>query len=340
MKRRFLCLFVCFLTGITLFAIEFTVAPLYLVDEAAERVDPRNNFDDRLLVELGKAETGLQLRFKQISSPRLYNPPQSVGDAIAICRAEHAEYLIYGFITRKDQTIQGELRLLDYAKREVIVAFFSMDSRDREDELIQDLAAKVFRYVKEQYNIEITVEPPAFTHIQFPVSFGYWQPVNRSWRDLIFGIVRLDGGIQLIPTDNLFVASGYVHYLSVGLDLSYRIGRGHYYPAWDHGFTASLPILFYRKLNEQHEAYIGFGLMYALDVLGIQKPYEDSRAEIYSAGGVLLSGGWQFRFREALFFFVDARLEIRFYDTPMVGFTPSVGVVFRRFTQEVVKKWQ
>ena len=276
-------LLIIFLSGIAslVFAIEFTVAPLYFIDETSERVMAQNNFHDRLLRELGSAVTGTQLRFRSAGSFR-YNPPQSVGDAIVFCRDEQVNYLIYGFIVRKDQTIQGELRLLDYERREVIAHFFAMDSRDREDELIKNLADKLFRFVKETYNIIVIPDPPAFTHIQFPVSLGYWQPVDKNWIKLIFGLIRIDGGIQIIPSDNVFTARGYAHYFSLGVDISYRLGVGNYYPAWDHGFTFSFPLLLHRQLNERHEIYTGFGLMYSFDILYIKKPYEDPVTENYS----------------------------------------------------------
>jgi len=190
------------------FAIEFAVAPFYFIDETTERVNPQNNFQARLLREFGKVETGLALGFKSTSSSR-YNPPQSVGDAIVLSRAEKANYLIYGFITRKEQTIQGELRLLDYERREVIASFFAMDSKDREDEFIKTLADKLFRFVQETYNIVTIPDPDTYTHIQFPVSLGYWQPIDKNWINLLFGLIRVDGGIQIIPRDINFIASGY-----------------------------------------------------------------------------------------------------------------------------------
>jgi len=336
--KQFIIGFVLICAAFSAFAIEFTVAPLYFIDETTERVDPRNNFHERLLQELGRNVTGMDLRFKTSSFSR-YNPPQSVGDAIVLCRAEQADYLIYGFVIRKDHTIQGELRLLDYERREVIASFFSMDNKDREDEFIRELAGKLLRFIQETYNIIIIPDPPSFTHIQIPVSIGYWLPVNPGWMDLLFGIVRIDGGIQIIPNDNVFVTSGYIHYLSMGIDISYRLGVGNYYDAWDHGVTVSTPILLHRIFNEQHEVYAGLGLLYSLDLISIKKPYEDPVTEIYSAAGFLISGGWMFRLKEQLFFFADARLEVRFYERVMLSFAPRAGIIFRRYTREVVKKW-
>jgi len=336
---RLILFFILLLSiGSYAFAIEFTVAPLYYVDETTERVYAQNNFQERLLRELGKTETGLELRFKSTGLSR-YNPPQSLGDAITICRAEKAGYLIYGFITKKENTIQGELRLLDYEKQEIIASFFAMDSKDREDAFIKDLADKLFRFVQETYNIVIIPDPEVYTHIQFPLSIGYWQPVNKDWITLLFGIVQINGGIQFIPEDIAFVSDGYEHYFSIGLDVSYRLGTGHYYDSWDHGFTASIPFMLHRKLNAQHEIYFGFGLQYSFDVLYVKKPYENPGTEQFTAAGFMICAGWSFRLKEKLFLFADTRIEMRLYDKVMVNIAPSVGVIFRKYSQEVVKKW-
>jgi hypothetical protein len=335
--KRIAMIFMCIGIGVSAFSLEFTVAPLYFVDEAAERVDPRNSFQSRILEALQGTATGTELRFRGTGTR--YNPPQSVGDAIVVSRGEQATYLLYGFITRKEQTIQGELRLLDYEKREVIASFFAMDSKEREEEFIQELSAKVFRYVKETFNIVVVSDPESFTHIQFPLSLGYWQPVDKNWIDLMFGFFRIDAGIQCIPSDIVFVANGYDHYVSLGLDVSYRLGMGHYYEAWDHGFTITLPILVHRKFNAQHEAYAGIGLLYTFDLLRIKKPYEEPATEKYSAGGLMASGGWTFRLHENVLLFVDLRAELRMYDSPMITVSPRVGVILRGLTQEVVRTW-
>jgi hypothetical protein len=322
----------------TLRALEFSVAPLYFIDEAAERVEPRNTWQRRLLEELTVQTAGLELQFRPAGSA-LYNPPQSVGDAIVLCRSEQADYLIYGFITRRDRTIQGELRLLDYAQRDILATFYAMDGKDREDELVQDLAGKLFRYIRETYRVAAIPKPPAFTHVQFPVGLGYWFPAGSSWTPLLTGIFRVDGGVQLIPSDNVFAWQGYAYYFSVGVDISYQLGKGRYYEAWNHSFTASIPLQLHWVFNGRHEAFAGFGFSYSIDLLNVKRPYEDPAVDVYGAAGLLLSGGWIFRLRERLLIFTELRADFRFYQDPMVSLAPSAGVIFRPYTQEVLQKW-
>ena len=337
MKELFL-LAICIINTAFVFSIEFTIAPLYFVDETIDQAFPKNDFHERLYKELGKVALDTGLRFKNTGSSR-YNPPQSVGDAVILCRAEKAEYLIYGYIVRKDQTINGELRILDYERKEVIARFFAMDSKEREDELIKDLAGKLFRFLQETYNIKIVPPVPSFTHIQFPLSMGYWFPMGKDWLGLLYGIVRVDGGIQIIPDDMAVISTGSIYYISLGIDFSYRLGFGRFYDAWDHGFSVSTPILIHKKINEQHGAYIGLGQFYSLDLLYIRKPYEDPAIEIFDTLGLIFYGGWSFRFKERLFFFIDAMLEIAFYDKTMINFSTRSGIILRKYTQEVVRKW-
>lgn len=336
MKAALLCVWLCGAAGAG--AIEVTLAPLYLIDETADRVDPRNSWHRRVLDALTATATGRELRFRSGDSA-LYNPPQSVGDAITVCRTERAEYLIYGFITRKDYTIQGELRLLDYARREVVAVFYAMDSRDREAELVRDLADKIFRYVQEQYHIISVPEPPAFTHIQVPVNLGYWFPAGRSWTPLLTGILTTGGGVQLIPSDRVFVWQGYAHYFSVGIEVSYRFGKGQTYESWNHSCTVSAPLQLHRVMNARHEAVIGWGLSYSLDMLTLAQPYEEPGVELYGAAGVLFSGGWLFRVTERLSVGGEVRGELRFYRRPLLSITSMVGICVRPYTREVASTW-
>jgi hypothetical protein len=322
----------------TLCGLEISVAPLYFIDEAAERAEARNSWGRRLLEALTAEAAGQELRFRSAESAR-YNPPQSVGDAIILCRSEQAEYLIYGFITRRERTVQGELRLLDYGRREVIATFYAMDGKEREEELVRDLAGKLFRYVQETYHIMIIPEAPAFTHFRFPVSLGYWFPAGKSWTPLLIGILRVDGGVQLIPSDNVFVWQGYAHYVSVGVDVSYRFGKGRYYEAWNHSFTVSAPLELHRVFNGEHEGFAGFGLSYSLDLLNVKRPYEEPAVDVYGAAGLFVNAGWTFRFNGGIRLFTELRAEIRFYQEPMVSIAPSVGVLIQGYSREVVLEW-
>ena len=333
--KQFLYFVIFFGIAAPVFSIEFTVAPLYFIDETIDQGRPQNDFQDRLLGELNKITASEQIRFNKAAALR-YNPPQSVGDAIVLCRAERAEYLVYGFITRKEQTIQGELRLLDYEKRDVIVNIFAMDSKEKEDELIQDLAGKLLRFVKEAYNIQ-TEPDVTFVHVQIPLSLGYWLPADTYMKDLLFGIFRIDSGIQVIPWDKKFL---FADYFSLGLTVSYQLGRGHYYNAWDHNLTIGLPLTFYRKFSTRYEIFGGFGLLYSLDWLRVKKLYEDPVTETYSAMGLMFNVGWAFHFKEQWFFFIDTRLETLFFkSSTKIICSPSFGFIYRFYSREVLKKW-
>jgi hypothetical protein len=319
-------------------ALEIMLAPLYLVDETEERVEAQNSLHRRLLTELSSTAAGIELRFYLTSESR-YNPPQSVGDAITLCREERAEYLLYGFITRREHTVQGELRLLDYQNRTVITSFHAIENRGEEDELVAALAAKVLKYLGEHFHIELRDDPTAYMHLQIPLGIGYWLPTSISWIDLLIGIVRVHGGLQLIPKAPLFVSRGFDHYVSTELDVSYRLGRGNQYEGWNHSFTISTPVLVHRVLTDRHEVFAGGGISYTIDLLEVKKPYESPATEMYSTFGIVITGGWIFLLKEQLFFYTEGRFDWRFYRTPMVSFAPSAGIIFRPYTQEVVKKW-
>jgi hypothetical protein len=318
-------------------ALEMYIAPFYFIDEVDERVDTRNNYQKRLLNELGSVATGFDIRFKEVRAN--INPPQTVSDAIRVCRSEQAEYLLYGFISRKEYTIQGEIRLFDYEKRAVAEYFFSMDTIENELRLIKDFSKKIIEYVEKNYNIQIITEKPAeYSHFSALTRLGYWSPVDANWRDLIIGTFLLNGGIKFIPTDRAFVYKGFIFYASIGVDISYRLGVGNEYEAWDHSFTVYNPVNLHMKLNDRNELYAGIGYSYSIDLLNIKKPYENPSLEKYDGFGVFFDAGYQHKFKENIFLFADLRLELRLYQTYMLAVSPTVGVEFKLKTQEVTEK--
>lgn len=336
--KKYLFFTICVFMAMTAFSMEFTIAPFYFIDETKDQAFPRNNYHEKLLFELGKTFLEKGFVFDTINNRR-HNPPQSVSDAIILCRSEEVDYLIYGYITKKDRTIHGELRLLDYEKREVIANFYSMDDNDREDELIQDLARKLYRFIQETYKIEIIPEIPSYAHFQFPISLGYWLPINSEWGGILYGIFRIDGGVQFIPNDRIYVVMGKIYYFSVGIDISYRLGRAKYYDAWTHGIIINTPMLFYRVINKEHKIFTGLGLYYSWDLLQIKKPYEDPTVDLFTTLGFTLNLGWEYSFDENIFFFADLRFNMSFYESNFVCLSPRVGITIRKHSKEVYSKW-
>jgi hypothetical protein len=318
-------------------ALDIYIAPFYFIDEINETADPGNNYHKRLLNELNSVETGLELRFRETAATS--NPPQTVSDAISVSRSAQAEYLLYGFIAQKEYTLQAEIRLFDYQKRAVSAYFFSMDSKDNADRLIKDLARKIIEYVEINYHIQITTEKPAeFSHFSVLGRLGYWSPLDSNWIKILIGTVNIGGGIKFIPTDRAFIGKGYVFYISTGVEAGYRLGAGNLYDAWDHSVSIYSPVRLHMKLTGQNEVFVGTGFSYSLDFLNIKKPYENPEVVTYDEFGVFFDVGYQFRLKDTVLLFSEGRFELRFYQTPMFSFSPSIGIEYRFKTREVKYK--
>jgi hypothetical protein len=318
-------------------ALEVYVAPLYYINEAAGRQEARNGYQNRLLTVLNNVETDVELRFKSTAGFS-GNPPQSLLDAITVSRTVHAEYLLYGFIAEKEYTIQAEVRLLEYETRTVIATFYAMDEKGQEDRLLKNIANKVYQFIDDTFNIPIIEKPPRFTHLSIPASIGYWTPMGQ-WVHLVIGTFTINGGLRFIPADNLFIAGGYAYHFSTGFTVTYRLGLGTVYDAYYHGITLSVPLLLHQKLDDEKEIYYGTGFSYSVDFLNISKPYEEPTVERYAAMGILLEGGYRWRYKENIFFFGEGRIDVHFYDTAMASFSVSFGAEWRIYTREVRKKW-
>jgi hypothetical protein len=323
-----------------LYALDVNVAHISYIDETDDRVDQRSAVRQELLRVLREIETGSALLFLSMSN-ELIQAPQSLADALRICRTEKLDYLLYGFVAKKEYTFQTEIKLFDYAKRTVIKTFYASDDHDNYERMLHDIAGKIISYINEEFHLNIVEKRPVYRHFLLPLSLGYWTPLTPSWTDLLLGTVVLEGGIRFIPRDRLFVAFGMSFYLSLETDLSYRLGVGNpnAYDALDHTLAITAPARLHMKLSDEQNLFFGLGIQYALDFLQIKQPYRSGETNVYSAVGFLASFGYEHRLNEAWYMLIDDQIEVKLYDTPMPVYSLRVGFMYLMNTEEVIPKW-
>jgi hypothetical protein len=328
-------LFLVFACGLG--ALEIHIAPFYFIDEVKDSGQSFNNYHNRLASTLNLYENGVDLRFNVVG--RLAGrAPQSTADALSVAKSAHAEYLLYGFVVQKEFSIQIEVRLLDYGRNAVAGTFYAMDEKGMDERMLAELANKIRIFIDETYGIPLIEDKEEYMHVSLPFYLGYWSPLG-GWFPLLYGTASAGGGIKLIPTDNLFVMRGYVCYISTGLLVNYRLGLGNKYRAYDHGLSFMVPVTLHTKLNVENEMFFGIGLGYALDFLNIKQHYHDFEVKRSAAPGMLISGGYLYRFSEKLSFVLDNKIEVRWYKKPMVSYSFTVGLDCRIYTRKVEKKW-
>jgi hypothetical protein len=322
------------------FGLEIYAAPLFYVDETADFKRDAEKVQTDLLSALWSAETGAVLNFKRLKDNSI-NPPVSLTDAVTVCRNEQIEYLLYGYVTRREYSVQAEVRLFDYAGRKVAQSFFGMDDNMNYDRLINDMAMKILAYIGETFKLEIISEKIQMARFEIPVTAGYWTPMDSGWVEVMFGTVMSGSGLEFIPTDNLFVFKGKTCYLSTGIDIKYRLGVGNpsRYEAYNHTLYITTPVRLNVLLTRRHEVFAGLGFVYFLEFFAMVDKYDESRVYIFNNTGLNVGFGYRFVINQKLSVFFRNDFDFLFNERSLITYAPVIGMNINIYEQEIRKKW-
>jgi hypothetical protein len=340
-KPRLAAVIFLFASGFgALSAMDAYIAPILYIDESNDRSQDSSFGQRDLLRELQAIETGMILNFYTLRDNAV-NPPQSLIDAATLCRTQQLDYLLYGYITKRDYSIEGVINLFDYGMREIRISFYAMDDTEHYERMLTDLALKIVAYFNDTFNLGILPQKEEYMHLYIPASLGYWTPVGNDWHHLMTGIFALHSGIKFIPNDNLGVIYGRSFYLSTGLELSYRLGVGSdsTYKSFYHDIMMTIPLRFHTRLAERHEVFGEIGFLYALDFLSVSLKYENSDTKVYGNIGFALGLGYIFKFSERFNFFFDNTVDFQFMDNPIISYSPKFGIDIWMYSREIKRKW-
>jgi len=338
LKKIFLILLVLF--SIPAFGVEVYVAPLLHIDETASNARGNGNVQADILTVLRSFETGVVLRFNSLRNNRI-NPPQSITDAISVCRNEQIEYLLYGYITQRTHSIQAEVRLFDYTNRRVMQSFFGMDDSGNYQRLINDITLKVLAFIEETMHLEIITEKHEITRLFIPASLGYWTPMAQDWVDVMFGTVTIGSGIEFLPTDNLFTFLGFRFNISTGFDLKYRLGVGNpsMYEAFSNTLYMTIPARLNMALTRQHGVFLGLGFVYFIEIFSMADKYDDTDIHVFNNVGLNINFGYRFVLNETISLFFRNDFDFLFNERSLVTYSPVIGISIQVYEREVRNRW-
>jgi len=322
------------------FSLDVYVAPLLYIDETAESNRDTSRVQTDLLTALWSVETGVVLRFDRLKDNRI-NPPQSLTDAVTVCRNERIEYMLYGYVTYSEYNVRSEIRLFDYVNRQVMESFFGMDDNMHYDRLIEDMAQKILAYIADIFHLEIIPEKIGMMRLSIPVSLGYWTPMDSGWTETMVGAVALGSGLEFIPTDNLFVFRGKTCYLSTGIEIKYRLGVGNpsRYEAYNNTLYFMTPIKLNILLAQQHEVFAGLGFVYFLEFFSMADKYDKSRNYVFNNVGLNISFGYRYAINETMTLFFRNDIDFLFNERSLVTYSPVIGMNFQVYNKEARQKW-
>ena len=333
-------LFVILLLPVSAFALEIYVAPVLYVDETEENSRDTSRVQADLLTALHAVETGVVLQFEPLKDNTI-NPPVSLFDAVTVCRDEHIDYLLYGYVTRHTYTVEADLRLFDYGSRTVKQSFFGMDDPENYDRLIQDMAHKILQYAGETFKLNIVEEKIEVTRLEIPVMAGYWTAMDPGWTDVMLGTFAIGSGVTFIPTDNLWTVWGMPWYLSTGLELKYRLGVGNpkQYKAFDNTLYFMTPVRLHVDLTGRHQVFAGLGFVYFLEFFSIADKYADSATHVYNNVGLHIDFGYRFAMTPTMAIFFRNDFDFLFNKRSLSTYSPTLGLDIQVYEKEIHRKW-
>jgi TolB-like protein len=321
-------------------AMDIYVAPVLYVDETADNTRNTNKVQHELITALRTAETGVNLQFDLLKKNDV-NPPVSLFDAMTVCQNERIEYLLYGYVTKRTHNVSVEIRLYEYSSRVIIQSFFGMDDNEHYDRLIEDIAMKVLDCVRERFNLDIILKRPSITRLMIPVIVGYWTPLENDWIRVMLGTVSAGTGLTLIPTDNLFMIRGTALYLSIGLEVKYRLGIGNpsRYEVRNHTLYMMMPLRLHISLTSRHQIYTGLGYVYFLEFFSFADKYDDVNNYMYNNMGVNAGIGYRFQMTPNLSIFFRNDFDFLFNERSLITYSPMIGLDIQIYNKEIKKRW-
>jgi len=342
-----ICIIIFSLIAITivatpLFALEIYIAPISYIDAKGERVIPKIEISKEIAREAEKYLYGKNLFVKEIKNKEL-NAPVSMIDAIKASKEERAEYLLYGFVEKKEYTYRAEIRFLDFEKREIKKIFYSSDDIESYERLIKDLSYKIVSYLDTVFALGITEEKPGKLILSIPFSLGYWSYLSSQWMNTVTGTGAISTGFDLITNDRTFPNLKHKTYLSWNLNIEYcyGIGKDDVELKNMHIVSLSFPIRIHiESLSKEEGIFLGFGFLYEFDIANLEKTYGEAGRSLYTHIGVLGSFGYQWRLNERIRIAFDNIIDVGFQEHLMVSFSPRIRMLYCIYTKEITNKWK
>jgi hypothetical protein len=286
----------------SLAAIDLYIAPEHRIDNRSEE-----NLDDYQL------SSDLHNAFQADYEPRGFavrlisgvDAPVSFLEAARLSEMQGVQYLLYGFIRVEDRFASVEYKLYDAESKSVVKLFFSSDSIDAYDRLVETLRSNIRDYFVD----ELGFGPPEAENaevniVMLPVSLGYWTPMDAEWSPYMAGLVHASISGLFIPSDPAFhifrrrATWGF----GVGLGYAIAVSRADFEPATYNRISLRLPVEGFLDIGGvrseriftpgTHVFNLGISADLHLDILAQSRKYGELVSSVSSALGMSVKAGY------------------------------------------------
>jgi hypothetical protein len=263
-------------------AMEIYLAPIVYQDDGGTGGAEARLPQEDLFKRLGGAAIadGVILHTVEASGDSV---PRSFLDAARLCESQGYAFLLYGFVKRTEYFSYAEIKLLERERKEISAAFIAGDDESHYERLIDDLAAKISSYLRNDLGMgpPHASDQPARNIIVLPTSAGYWTPMGGDWSHAMAGLVSAGVSIRFVPAKPLFHLWLRPCYLAMGLDAEYALGINQpgLESSYLHAAKLRIPVEAFMELGDGHRIGVGLGPLLEIDTLVQARQYGSTDAQ-------------------------------------------------------------
>lgn len=339
MKRKKLVMIgIIFFSTWYMFAENIILAPLVCYDENNKIIELTKNPNKIINRDLSKVWFEGIINFSAIDEKN-YGLIYTIVDAERLCVVLNSDYIVYGYIQKNELSWYGNLKLYDANRKQIVKDFFASDSIDNFNRFITVLEQNLVSGIEEILGIDFLneeVEKNRPTEIRIPISACYWTPIDYKWSNVITGITGVNTGIEIFPPFQTKTFNNTLVDVSATLKLSYAYGIGSQkkYPLDYHTVTVCFPVSFYFHFTEKHSTYFGAGFFYELELMNVQKKYENPQFMYQNMFGTTISAGYEFLLNNFCSIYTEICLDYHFAADSYIAVKPSLGIKIYAFRGE------
>lgn len=332
MNKRIVLLIV-FLLSFSVSAVEFGIAPFIIYDGEGMKISLNSVPSDNVYKQLTEKWLDGLIDFHKVNSEKT-GDIYTVIDAYKVCTTEGYDYIIYGFIEKKEDCYFSNLKIYSSSEKKNIKNFYCSDDIEHYERLMNNLSLNVLQGIEEITGIsELKEKQNKYRDFEMkvPLSIFYWSPLGNEWDQRVLGICGVNTGLEIYPPLPVKVMKSKLYDVSIkfNVDWSYGVNQPNYYALYLNSLTIVLPVIVHVHYNPKISAYFGCGFGYGLDMVLITPKYEDEKFVLQNILIFETVAGCEFNINSLIDLFCEIDLHIRFKENTYFELCPKIGVNFK-----------
>lgn len=314
-----------------LYAEKMIVAPVIVYDQNSTRISDDLQIANYLYEELSTYSFDGLLSFEPLTADD-YGDIYTVLDANKVCEIKDSEFVLYGYVQRNEGWWFANLKLYGKNEKRIIKEIFSSDELEKKDRFFEVLLNNTVSGMKELTGlsaIKLEKDNAPYFRISMPISFYYWNPLDKKWSSVFTGIAGADIGVEFYPVKKVPTINRVIDF-SMGINAGYSFGLGKdgLYPLNYHTANISLPVMLHINFNNENSIYFGVTPIYEIEILKIIEKYKEEELHfqnMFSLQGCL---GYEYMVSSIFSLRTDVKVDFHISDDEFISVKPGIIAVF------------